>query len=66
MLENTVFGMEPTADYHKPLGEYLIRNGHMTVLVSGNAVKTNRELIDGLWDKHDTKMPPTWRTSSPR
>lgn len=55
MLENTVFGMEPTADYHKPLGEYLIRNGHMTVLVSGNAVKNNRELIDGRWDKHDTK-----------
>jgi hypothetical protein len=25
------------------------------VLVSGNAVKRNRELLDGRWDKHDTK-----------
>ena len=47
--------MEPTADYHKPLGEYLIQKGYMTVLVSGNAVKKNRELLDGRWDKHDTK-----------
>ena len=25
------------------------------VLVSGNAVKNNRELLDGRWDKHDVK-----------
>jgi transposase len=54
-LDAVVFGMEPTADYHKPLGEYLIRKGYMTVLVLGNAVKKNRELLDGRWDKHDTK-----------
>lgn len=54
-LKKVVFGMEPTANYHKPLGEYLIQGGHMVVLVSGVAVKRNRELLDGRWDKHDTK-----------
>jgi len=54
-LTKTVFGLEPTADYHKPLGEFLITAGHRVVLVSGVAVKRNRELLDGRWDKHDTK-----------
>lgn len=54
-LSKTVFGLEPTANYHKPLGEFLIKGGHMVVLVSGVAVKRNRELLDGRWDKHDTK-----------
>ena len=34
-LATLVFGMEPTADYHKPLGEYLIARGHRVVLVGG-------------------------------
>lgn len=54
-LRKVVFGLEPTANYHKPLGEYLINCGLMTVLVSGVAVKRNRELLDGRWDKHDIK-----------
>jgi transposase len=54
-LPQVVFGLEPTANYHKPLGEYLIRGGHQVVFVSGVAVKRNRELLDGRWDKHDTK-----------
>ena len=54
-LSREVFGLEPTANYHKPLGEYLIKCGLDVVLVSGLAVKNNRELIDGRWDKHDTK-----------
>jgi len=54
-LTKVVFGLEPTANYHKPLGEHLIRCGHMVVLVSGAAVKHNRSLLDGRWDKHDTK-----------
>ena len=54
-LGKVVFGMEPTANYHKPLGEHLIRRGDQVVLVSGVAVKRNRELLDGRWDKHDTK-----------
>ena len=54
-LSKVVFGLEPTANYHKPLGEHLIKCGEMVVLVSGVAVKRNRELLDGRWDKHDTK-----------
>jgi transposase len=54
-LRQVVFGVEPTANYHKPLGEYLIRCGHIVVLVSNSAVKKNRELLDGRWDKHDSK-----------
>jgi transposase len=54
-LTKTVFGLEPTANYHKPLGEFLIKGGHHVVLVSGVAVKRNRELLDSRWDKHDTK-----------
>jgi transposase len=54
-LPKMVFGLEPTANYHKPLGEHLIKCGRMVVLVSGVAVKRNRELLDGRWDKHDTK-----------
>jgi transposase len=54
-LTKAVFGVEPTADYHKPLGEFLINNGHTLVLVSNGAVKQNRELLDGRWDKNDTK-----------
>jgi len=50
-----VFGMEPTGNYHKPLGTYLIRSGRQVVLVAGKAVKNNRELLDGRWDKNDTK-----------
>ena len=33
----------------------MIKCGRMVVLVSGIAVKRNRELLDGRWDKHDTK-----------
>jgi transposase len=54
-LTKAVFGLEPTANYHKPLGEHLIKCGHLVVLVSGAAVKHNRSLLDGRWDKHDTK-----------
>ena len=54
-LKEVVYGMEPTANYHKPLGEYLITLGRTVVLVSGVTVKQNRESLDGRWDKHDVK-----------
>ena len=54
-LKKVVYGMEPTANYHKPLGEYLINLGRMVVLVSGVTVARNRESLDGRWDKHDGK-----------
>jgi len=56
-LSKVVFGMEPTGNYHKPLGAYLIGCGHHVVLVTGKAVKNNRELLDGRWDKNDIKDP---------
>ena len=30
-LATVVFGLEPTANYHKPLGEHLIECGHLVV-----------------------------------
>lgn len=54
-LQAVVFGIEPTANYHKPLAEHLIKCACMVVLVGGAAVKHNRQLLDGRWDKHDVK-----------
>jgi transposase len=54
-LVEVVYGVEPTASYHKPLAEYLIRQGEQVVYVSNVAVKKNRELLDGRWDKNDKK-----------
>jgi transposase len=54
-LRKVVYGMEPTANYHKPLGEGLIELGRSVVLVSGVTVTRNRESLDGRWDKHDGK-----------
>ena len=50
-----VYGLEPTASYHKPLAEYLIRQGEQVVYVSNVAVAKNRALLDGRWDKNDKK-----------
>lgn len=54
-LHASVFGLEPTASYHKPLAEHLIKNGEQVVYVSNVAAKNNRALLDGRWDKNDTK-----------
>jgi transposase len=54
-LSQFVFGLEPTSNYHKPLAHWLIQQGYLVVLVAGKAVKDNRELLDGRWDKNDTK-----------
>jgi transposase len=54
-LSEVVFGLEPTGNYHKPLGAHLIRCGCHVVLVTGKAVKNNRELLGGRWDRNDTK-----------
>jgi transposase len=54
-LDQVAFGLEPTGNYHKPLAHWLIKKGHMVVLVSGKAVSDNRQLLDGRWDKHDSK-----------
>jgi len=54
-LPEVVFGLEPTGNYHKPLGEYLIRRLGQVVLVSGVAAKENRKTLDGRWDSNDGK-----------
>jgi transposase len=54
-LKRIVFGMEPTGNYHKPLGEYLIQCQHLVVLVSGVAACENRKTLDGRWDTNDTR-----------
>jgi transposase len=54
-LPKVVFGIEPTGNYHKPLAEHLVKCGRMAVLVGGTAVKNNRQLLNGRWDKNDDK-----------
>jgi len=54
-LTETIFAVEPTASYHKPLAEYLIEKQEQVVYVSNVAVAKNRALLDGRWDKNDKK-----------
>lgn len=54
-LIHVIFGLEPTGNYHKTLANWLICQGQNVVLISGKAVKDNRQLIDGRWDKNDIK-----------
>jgi len=54
-LSNVVFGLEPTGNYHKPLAQHLIGCDYDLVLVTGQAVKNNRQILNGRWDKNDTK-----------
>lgn len=54
-LEEVVFGLEPTANYHKPLAEHLIKCGHLVVMVAGESIKSNRKSLYGRWDSNDTK-----------
>jgi transposase len=54
-LTKVVFGLEPTGNYHKPLALHLIGCDRDLVLVTGQAVKNNRQILNGRWDKNDTK-----------
>jgi transposase len=54
-LADVVIGVEPTSVYHKPLAEYLITRGYGVVYVTNSAIKKNRAILDGRWDKNDTK-----------
>ena len=54
-LGEVVFGLEPTANYHKPLADFLVRRVGHVVLVSGVAAKENRKTLDGRWDKSDVR-----------
>jgi len=54
-LPHLIYGVEPTASYHKPLAEFLIGKGDHVVYVSNVAVSRNRQMLDGRWDKNDKK-----------
>jgi len=54
-LSKIVYGIEPTGNYHKALVRHLIRCDRNVVLVTGQAVKNNRGLLNGRWDKNDIK-----------
>jgi transposase len=54
-LSKVVFGLEPTANYGKPLAEHLIKCTRLVVLTSGEAISNNRKSLDGRWDSNDTK-----------
>ena len=54
-LSAVVFGLEPTANYHKPLAEHLTKCGYLVVLVAGESIKNNRKMLYGRWDSNDTK-----------
>lgn len=54
-FERVVFGVEPTSVYHKPLAEHLVNKGYLVVYVTNAAIKNNRSLLDGRWDKNDIK-----------
>jgi transposase len=54
-LKRVVFGIEPTACYHKSLAEFLIKQKLPVVLIDSVAGKKNRQTLDGRWDQHDTK-----------
>ena len=49
----TIFALEPTGNYHKPLANYLHNLGHLVCYVSSVAAKENRKTVDGRWRKND-------------
>jgi transposase len=54
-LKRVVYGLEPTGNYHKPLGNWLLDQGQLLVLVTSKSIADNRQTLDGRWDKNDTK-----------
>lgn len=47
--------MEPTGDYHRPLANFLLRQGHEVRFVSSIATCRTREALFNSWDKNDPK-----------
>jgi len=54
-FHTTVCGLEPTANYHKPIASYLINKGYQLVGISTTGAKENRKSLNGRWTKNDTK-----------
>jgi transposase len=47
--------LEPTGDYHWPLANFLLRQGHHVHFVSSIATNRTREALFNSWDKNDPK-----------
>jgi len=47
--------LEPTGDYHRPLANFLLRQGHHVHFVSSIATNRTREALFNSWDKNDPK-----------
>lgn len=47
--------LEPTGDYHRPLANFLLRQGHHVHFVSSIACHRTREALFNSWDKNDPK-----------
>ena len=47
--------LEPPGDYHRPLANFLIREGHHVHFVSSIATSRTREALLNSWDKNDAK-----------
>jgi transposase len=47
--------LEPTGDYHRPLANFLLREGHRVHFVSSIATSRTREALYNSWDKNDPK-----------
>jgi transposase len=47
--------IEPTGDYHRPLANFLVRQGHKVHFVSSIATCRTREALFNSWDKNDPK-----------
>jgi transposase len=45
-MSNDIYGIGPTANYHKPLADFLVEQKKTVFLVSGTAVKRNHELLE--------------------
>ncbi|MEW6558400.1 MAG: transposase [Elusimicrobiota bacterium] len=55
-FRDVIIGVEPTANYHKPISEYLRNKNYFMVYVSSVAAKSNRKTIDGgRWGKNDPR-----------
>lgn len=48
-----MIGIEPTADYHRPIAHFLLQRGFDVRLVSSLAVARTREALQNSWDKND-------------
>ena len=47
--------LEPTGDYHRPIANFLLRQGHVVHFVSSIATCRTREALYNSWDKNDPK-----------